>query len=334
MARFLALARADRQRAVCIAMGEAGEASRVLYRKFGGWATYAAPEEGGVAAPGQVAGRTLRQLYRAHLLNARTTVFGVIGHPLVQSKGIHVHNPLLQAAGKNAVYCRFDVTDLRRFMGDVAPLLGGFSVTIPHKQSILRHLHRLDPGSKVIGAVNTVVCSGGRFSGTNTDGVGALDAVEGVVTVKGKRILLLGAGGAARAIAYEASRRGAVVVVANRTASRARALAREFGMEHVPMSGMEDVAFDILINATPVGMVPDVRVSPVTESVLSGKVVFDAVYNPPLTRLLKDAERAGATIIPGTEMYLHQAARQSALYSGKRPSLRVMRRLLSASFHQ
>jgi 3-dehydroquinate dehydratase/shikimate dehydrogenase len=331
---FLSLARADRQRAVCIALGEAGEASRILYRKLGGWATYAAPESGPEAAPGQVRASVLRDLYHADRLTTRTRVFGVVGFPVRQSKGVFVHNPLMHRAGTDAVYCRLPVIDFRRFMSGFASVLQGFSVTKPHKGTVLPYLHAIDPAAKSIGAVNTVVRTRAGWRGSNTDASGALDAIEATLPVRGKRVLLLGAGGAARAIACEARRRGAEVLIANRTRSKARALAREFGLQDIALSACAGTSYDLLINATAVGMAPDVDATPFPWRIAGGAVVFDAVYTPPMTRLLHDAERCGATIIPGTEMYLHQAARQSALYTGVQPSSRVMRKLLSDSFRR
>jgi 3-dehydroquinate dehydratase / shikimate dehydrogenase len=150
-----------------------------------------------------------------------------------------------------------------------------------------------------------------------------------VVKVRNKRMLILGAGGAARAIAYEASHRGARVMVANRSETKARRLAREFGFEHVKISTLQDLSFDILVNATSVGMVPHMDESPVPKSILKGKIVFDVVYNPSMTKLLKEAKSVGAKIIRGTEMYLNQAALQSWLFVGVRPNKITMRNLLT-----
>jgi len=333
---FLELARADNCRAIGIAMGEYGEASRVLYRKFGGWATYAVPENGVAAAPGQIPARELKGLYGADKLSRRTRVFGVLGNPLKQSKGIYLHNPLFRIASQDAVYGRFLVSNLQKFMKHIAPVLNGFSVTIPFKEQILKHLDDIDPTARQIGAVNTVMRRGTKLVGTNTDAVGALDAIERVMKVNRKRVLIIGAGGAARAIVYEALHRGAKVLATNRTESRAHRLVRELMAsaegECVQQISIEDVEgdeFDILVNATPVGMVPNIHVSPVPRTILRNKVVLDAVYNPPVTKLLKDGISMGARTISGTEMYLNQAALQFELYSGTVPDRRVMRRVLS-----
>ncbi len=325
---FLAKAKSDRQPAVAMMLGDAGEPSRVLYRKFGGWATYATTEDGKVAAPGQIPASQLKTSYHAHLLNRATMVYGVVGNPVKQSRGVFVHNPLFWHARKNAVYCRFQTMDIRKFMGFLAPHLMGFSVTIPHKQTVLEYLDRVEPTARAIGAVNTVIRRGRKLVGTNTDAPGALDAIERVVKVNGKRMLILGAGGAARAVAYEAKQRGANVMVASRTFTRARDLASEFGLECVSWGKIARMKFDILVNATPVGMIPNTTKSPAPASILRKKVVFDAVYNPPMTKLLLEAEKRGARIVQGTEMYLNQAARQSEMYTGRKPDAHLMRRLM------
>jgi 3-dehydroquinate dehydratase/shikimate dehydrogenase len=326
--RFLALAQRDGQKAIAIAMGERGEASRILYKKFGGWATFAATEDGESAQHGQLPASHLKQLYRADRLTRATKLFGVLGNPLKQSKGVYLHNPLFHRAKLNAVYCRFEVGALRDFMRFVAPHLSGFSVTIPHKQAVMKYLDVTDPTAKAIGAVNTVLRRGKKLIGTNTDAAGALDAIENVMSVNAQRMLILGAGGAARAIAYEATRRGAHVFVANRTERKAKALAQELHVACVPNASLGQYRFDIIVNATPVGMAPRVNASPLPQSMLKKKVVFDVVYNPPMTKFLRDAKAIGAEIIQGSEMYLNQAARQSKLYTKVEPSVRVMRRLL------
>jgi 3-dehydroquinate dehydratase/shikimate dehydrogenase len=325
---FLRSAQKDRQKAVAIAMGEPGEPTRVLYRVFGGWGTYAAPEKGKEAAPGQLTGRVLAELYRANRLNRSTKVFGVVGNPVSQSRGIRVHNPLFAHAETNGVYCRFAVKDLRRFFSRMVPLLDGFSVTHPHKVEIAKYLDALDPLSRAIGAVNTVTRKGGRLIGTNTDAPAALDAIEHVARVKGRRMLILGSGGAARAIAYEAVRRGAVVIVTGRSPGPARKLARDFGIIYTPLTGLRAVRSDILVNATPVGMAPRSHETPFPRAMLGGKIVFDAVYNPPMTRLLREASAAGSTIVRGTDMYINQGAMQFALYAGVPANIPLMKKLL------
>jgi len=327
-AEFLSLARRGGKRGVAIAMGPHGEPSRVLYKKFGGWATYASPAGGEESAPGQIPAELLKRLYRADRLSRRARVFGVVGNPLTQSKGIYVHNHILR--NEDAVYCRFLVENLGRFMKEVAPILHGFSVTIPFKETIIPHLTRVDRAARPIKAVNTVVRKKGGYWGTNSDAPGALDAIESVRSVRGRTILVVGAGGTARAIAYEAMRRGAAVIISNRSERKGKRLAREFGMGFLPLEEIGEADFDILVNATPVGMVPEIDRSPVPSGVLREGVVFDAVYNPPVTKLLKDAAASGATVVGGTEMFLNQAAIQSLLFTGRAPNLPAMRGVLKS----
>jgi shikimate dehydrogenase len=224
------------------------------------------------------------------------------------------------------------MSDIEKFMHHIARHLSGFSVTLPHKQSVMEFLDEIDSTTKAIGAVNTVIRRGRKLFGTNTDAPGALDAIEKVVRVKGKRILILGAGGAARAIVYEAKNRAASVLIANRTEAKARGLTREFGLELVKWGSVAKTDFHIIVNATSVGMFPNDDESPIAKTILRKKIVFDAVYNPPMTRLLRDAKSVGARIIQGTEMYLNQAALQSKLYTGRKPNASFMRRLLQFPF--
>jgi 3-dehydroquinate dehydratase / shikimate dehydrogenase len=325
---FLNLARRDKQNAVAIAMGEFGEASRVLYKRFGGWATFASTEDGKSSAPGQLSASESKYLYCCESISPKTKIFGVIGNPLKQSKGIHLHNPLFHKAKCDAVYCRFPVINARLFMQHVAPMLTGFSVTLPHKQMMLKFVDRVDKPSKAIGAINTVVRKNGKWLATNTDAPGALDAIESKAQVNGKKVLIVGAGGAARAIAYEAKLRGAIIFITNRSDKKAKQLANEFGTFHVRKNQLRANQFDVIVNATSVGMTPKVNQSPLRQSILKNAIVFDAVYNPPVTKLLKDAKRAGATIIQGTEMYVNQAALQSELYSGTKPNRHKMKSIL------
>ncbi len=334
---FLHRARSEGQKAIAIALGEEGEPSRVLYKKFGGWATYAAPEAGPSGAPGQLPASQLRTLYRTENLSKTTRVFGVVGYPVSQSKGVFVHNTLFRRIGFQGVYCRFPVKDLRRFMSDLAPLLAGFSVTIPHKERVIQLLDAVDRTAKGIGAVNTVLRRGKRYVGTNTDAAAALDAIEMKSPVGRKRMLIVGAGGAARAIVYEALARNAILLVWNRTKRRAQQLVRDmrknFPNARIATVSLNDVTpadFDIVVNATSVGMVPHSRSSPVARRLLREKIVFDAVYNPPVTRLLLEAKRAGARTVPGTAMYVGQAAAQFELYTGRKPDQKLIQRLLKS----
>jgi len=325
---FLALAKKRKRKAVAIAMGEYGEASRVLYRVWGGWGTFASSTEGNQSAQGQLPANAMKDVLRSHTLDASTRIFGVIGNPLSQSKGVFLHNPLFHQRKINAVYCRFPVRNVGKFMETIAPQLSGWSVTIPHKQKILQYLSSVDKTAIAIGAVNTVIRRGNGFHGTNTDAPGALEAIEAVRRVRGKTMLILGAGGAARAIAFEAKKRGAQVLVANRTEEKARSIAKAFNLLSIPWENIRNQEFDFLVNATSIGMAPKANVSPIPKMHLRGKIVFDAVYNPRFTMLLRQAKRSGARIISGMEMYMNQAALQSKYYSGHLPRKANMKRIL------
>lgn len=324
---FLRLASRDRQKAVGIAMGEAGEASRILYKRFGGWATFAAPEGGPPSASGQVSSRMLSRLFRADRLNGKTRIFGLVGNPVRYSLGVYLHNPLMERGGANAVYCRFPVTDLDAFMATLGKDASGLSITLPHKERMLHHVDLPDGAALAVGAVNTMVRRRGRWRGTNTDAAGALDAIEEVQPVRGKRMLVLGAGGAARAIVYEALRRRAVVMIANRTHERARRVARALGAEAVRLESVHEV--DIIANATSVGMAPRTGETPVPSGAVRAAVAFDAVYTPPDTRFLREARAAGARTVSGLTMYMHQASMQFRLFVRKDPDKLLLRELLA-----
>jgi 3-dehydroquinate dehydratase / shikimate dehydrogenase len=327
-ADFLKSARNDRRNAIAIAMGDAGEASRILYRVLGGWATFAASEDGAASAPGQLTARTMKTLYRADTLSRSTRVFGLIGNPVKHSRGIILHNAVFQRAGVNAVYCNFPVVDLGRFMSAVAPRFHGFSVTVPHKEAMLQYIDNVSPRVNAIGALNTIVRRTSGWFGENTDAAAALDSVERKVPVRGKRVLILGAGGTARALAYECVCRGGVVTIANRTERRARRLAKALGASAIRLDEIRAGEFDVIMNATSIGMWPDVDEDPLREVNLKNTLVFDAISNPPMTALLKHAQRDGATVVSGVEMFLRQAIWQDILYVKKRPDIQFLRRVL------
>jgi shikimate dehydrogenase len=247
--------------------------------------------------------------------------------PVSQSKGVYVHNALFGSPSR--VYTRFPVKDVRKFMRIAGPWLSGCSVTIPHKSAVMGSLDGIDSPARAMGAVNTVVREGNRLIGSNTDAPAALDAIEQRGSVRGRTVVIIGYGGSARAIAFEAARRGGMVVVAGRNEHRARALARAIGVRHAAIEELRALQPDILVNATPVGMVPNVKRIPAPLDGMRPAVVMDAVFNPPLTEFLKAARRTGAATISGTEMYVRQGAMQSALWTNRRPDLSRMRRILA-----
>lgn len=331
---FLQRAARDRQRAIAIAMGEAGEASRILYRVFGGWATFGSAGEHEGSAPGQLTAAVMKQVFLAHKRTPRTKIFGLVGDPVRQSKGIYIHNPLYAKAGFNGIYVRFQVGDLDRFMKECGPWVAGCSVTLPHKAGMARHCGSFIGSAAMIGAVNTVVRQGKRWTGANTDAGAALDAIEQQLTVRGERMVILGAGGAARAIAVEGVRRGAMVTIANRSEEKARALSSELDVAWCRIDAIGAAQPAILVNTTPVGMWPATEAVPVPSIPPCVRLAFDAIYNPAVTRFLALAAAQGARTVGGSEMYAGQAVDQIRILTGVRVSGATVMRTFQTALRQ
>jgi shikimate dehydrogenase len=238
-----------------------------------------------------------------------------------------MHNAAFRALGLDAVYLAFDVppADLPCAVAGLRALRARhFAVSIPHKQAVMAHLDAVDDTARRIGAVNTAVLRDGRLVGSNTDWIGAVRALERETDLAGRRAVVLGAGGTARAVVFALRERGARVAVLNRTLERAAALARELGAESAgELRDLAATPHDVLVNTTSVGLRSDD--SPVApEALRAGSVVLDAVYDPERTRLLRDAEARGARIVPGKWMLVHQAAAQLELWSGLRAPIDLM----------
>jgi 3-dehydroquinate dehydratase/shikimate dehydrogenase len=335
--RLLTLAR-NRQDVVTIPMGETGDAARILALREGSALAYATLDR--ATAPGQLSLAAMRDVYRLDRRFGRSTngptrttrVYGVIGDPIAHSLSPLLHNAAFAATGMDALYLPFRVRSLPDFI-EAARAFGilGFSVTLPHKQGILRHLDDCDPLAAEIGAVNTVAArSGNRLYGYNTDYVGVLRAIECRVPLASSRVLLMGAGGSARAVALALSRAGAAVSIWARRPAQARALARAVSGEAVSRSALRSERFDALVNCTPVGMYPGGG-SPLAEAELNARVVMDLIYRPQKTELLRRAERRGLAVISGVEMFLAQGAAQWEIWTGRRAPLAVMRRTVLAA---
>lgn len=259
-------------------------------------------------------------------INTKTLLFGVIGSPISHSMSPAMHNAAFRASGINGVYLAFDVTDVEGTVRAVRALsIKGLSVTIPHKLAVMDHLDFIDPTAKDIGAVNTIVNRDGRLEGYNTDCSGAIRAILEKTDLKGKRVVLCGAGGAARAIAFGIKKEGADLVILNQIKEEGEKLASDTGSVFRPLDDFPEEGCDVLINSTPLGMSPNYDASPVKSSFLKpGMVVMDIVYNPIETRLLKDAKDAGCTVIDGTKMFIYQGAMQFELWTGLKAPVDVM----------
>jgi len=262
------------------------------------------------------------------MINGHTKIFGILGRPVAHSLSPAMHNAAFRHLGINAVYVAFPVTDLARAVAGVRGLgIGGVSVTIPFKEEIIPRLDELDPQATRIGAVNTVVNRNGRLTGYNTDWLGAVAALTAKISLKGRHVLILGAGGASRAIAFGVFHEGGKVTLTDIDQTRAAALARDVGAEAIPPEALDHCPATILVNATPVGMTPDVDGIPINPDLLGRfEVVMDIVYQPLATRLLKEAENRGAATIDGLQMLIHQATAQFELFTGQEAPAEVMAR--------
>jgi 3-dehydroquinate dehydratase/shikimate dehydrogenase len=323
-------------------MGDIGTPSRILGPKFGAPFTYATFHHERALAPGQLSYEQMVNVYRHNRISSATAVFGVVADPVAHSLSPQIHNAAFGASDIDAVYVPFRVPfdALGQFMEDVARLgIRGLSVTIPHKEAVAKFLTKVDPAVKGIGAVNTVLFKGPDVLGYNTDYKAAMDCLEQALggtpgpgspsPLKEKKVLVLGAGGVARAVMYGLHRRGAKTTIAGRTRSRAQYLAETFGGRCVEWSARHMSDVEIIVNCTPVGMHPNVDETPFNKSHLKpSTIVFDTVYNPESTLLLKEARSHGCRTVTGVEMFIRQAALQFLLFTGKEAPEPLMRETL------
>jgi 3-dehydroquinate dehydratase/shikimate dehydrogenase len=327
--RVLAAAKAlTKHKIIVLAMGELGFPTRVLSPVFGGLYSYATPMFAQGTAAGQVCAKQLRHLYRVEKLGKNAKIYGVIADPVRHSISPAVHNRAFQSRRVEAVYLPFLVTPpcLRDFfsLADKLPL-AGFSVTIPHKQKIIRYLDVVDPLARRIGAVNTVWRKGGKWRGTNTDAAGVTGPLSRLVKLAKARVLIVGNGGAARGAACALSDAGAKIALVGRNADRVRALSKICGAEALLREQLASHHFDAVVHATPLGMFPHVN-----ECFFNGHIpadiVFDMVYNPLETVLIKRAKEQGKTVVPGLDMFIEQAVRQFEIWTGESAPRPVMQK--------
>ncbi|CAI5500720.1 unnamed protein product, partial [Closterium sp. Naga37s-1] len=359
-ARVFQILKEAQRPTIALVMGPKGLISRLLAPKFNAFLTFGAIAPGAESAPGQPTVAELAGTYRLAGVGPATHVFGLVGNPVGHSKGPVLHNAALRHVGYDGVYVPFLVDDVPGFLKAFdSPDFKGFSVTIPHKLAALECCQDVEPLAKSIGAANTIIRGeGGRLMGYNTDCMAAIETIEDGLRqaeggssneeafsspLAGRLFVVVGAGGAGRALAFGAKERGADVIITNRSYGKAEALAAAVGGTAVPLpSGSGDVAADelaavlqemqrgrsgraVLANTTSVGMHPHVDDTPVSKAVLQEcSLVFDAVYTPMETRLLKEAKQAGAATVSGVEMFVGQAARQFELFTGKPAPVSLM----------
>lgn len=326
--RVLSLPHQFRRSVIAVPMGEAATSARILAPRFGSVLSYAPVEE--ATAPGQMSLAEMHQLYRVGSLTPRTSVYGVIGDPIAHSLSPVLHNAGFRAREINAVYLPFRVTRLKDFVAAIGLLgVNGFSITLPHKESILPHLHRIDPLARSVGAVNTVIVKRGKLFGYNTDCLGILHALKKYMTIRDSRILIFGAGGVARAAAFALAKGGASVSICARRPEQARELARAVHGKRVARADLRKMSFDTIINATPVGMHPRENESPLAPNEINCDLAFDTIYRPRKTRFLHLAEQRGIKTVCGLEMFLAQGVAQWELWTRQLAPLAAMRRAVT-----
>ena len=348
---------------IAFCMGEEGKVSRILCPKFGSKITYASMGKGKESASGQIPIKELIETYRVHTINSETEIFGLLGDPVEQSKGIYIHNAAFAKENVNAVYVLLKVdkekeTDLNNFMGDAKKIgIKGLSVTIPYKERIKRFLDDFESISKRVGTFNTVINQKDRIKGYNTDIKAAIESLESFIlekldkneidkviwykgaentdlVLRGKKIVIYGAGGAGRAIAFGLKEKDAEIFVVNRNSKRAEELSKDVDCHFIEnIIDIEDIhEIDIFINATEVGMFSKDNANFRHESPLkyhnvlkNCKVVYDIIYNPEETKLLQEAEKRECLTLNGVDMFIRQAGEQFKLFTGKEAPAELMK---------
>jgi 3-dehydroquinate dehydratase/shikimate dehydrogenase len=296
----------------------------VLGLRAGSVWTFAAASPGEETAPGMIAAKTLRDVYRIEQVDAATKVYGVAGDPVAHSLSPRMMNAAFRRENVNAVYLALHaktIADLLKCVHQIP--IHGLSVTMPYKEQIIHHLDNSDALTRKTGACNTVVrAQDGKLYGFNSDVAGVVQPLEQRLHLAGAKVLVLGAGGAARAAVFGLKERGAEVYILNRTPAPAQKLARQAKAKSIKRSDLKKLSFDIIINATPVGM--GSNTSPLNEKEIKAKYVLDMVYSDAETRFVRLARAQGATVIPGTEMFVYQGARQFEIWTGKPAPLAEM----------
>ncbi len=321
---------------VGICMGESGIISRVLGLRAGSAFTFAASSAGEETAPGQIAARTLLDTYRIDQVDVATKVYGVAGDPIRSSLSPLMMNTAFRRETVNAVYLALQtksVEDLFKLAREIP--IQGLSVTMPLKEGVIKYLERTDPLSTKIGAVNTISrLPDGKFYGFNTDVAGIVGPLERRLSLRNAKVLVLGAGGAARAAVFGCRDKGAEVWILNRTPETAQKLARQAGAKTIKRDALAKQPFDVIINATPAGMSGNKTAAILAPEELNARLVFDLVYNPIETPLLRMARQKGLAVISGVEMFVQQGARQFEIWTGKPAPEEEMLRVVLHSLKQ
>jgi 3-dehydroquinate dehydratase / shikimate dehydrogenase len=333
--RIFELLKSAKVPTISLCMGESGYISRILTSRFGGFLTFASLEKDKESAPGQLTVNELSNIYHFKEINNETKLYGIIGNPVSHSMSPAIHNAAFIEKGLKNVYVPLKVADIDTFMKKCRKMdFQGFSVTIPHKESVLPFLDDIDHTAKKIGAINTIVNYKGKLTGFNTDCMAAVKGLECSLkeaneALNNKKVSIIGAGGAARAISFGLKEKGCDITIFNRTIKRAEKLSHDVQCRFESFEEIHKLDSDILINTTSIGMFPDINQTPVPKNILKkGMIVFDAVYNPIETRLLREANENGCHTVNGLSMFINQAAEQFRLWTNIDPPIGLMSKVV------
>jgi shikimate dehydrogenase/3-dehydroquinate dehydratase type I len=336
---LISYARRQGKEIIAFCMGERGKISRVMAPMVGSLLSFASSRYGAESALGQFTVEKMQQIMEMIQGNIikegmpfeeHPKIFVLLGNPVKHSLSPAMHNAAFRNLKINGQYLSFCVEDIASAVSGIRGLnIRGASVTIPFKVSVMPFLDKIHPDALKIGAVNTIVNDAGLLTGYNTDWQGLVAALKAALDIRGKRIIVLGAGGTARSAVVGILREGGTPVVVNRTPETGERLAREFKSVFYQLKNIGKIRADGLINTTPVGMAPNAGDSPVPAEILGNyRLVMDVIYNPLKTKLLIDAEKAGCITISGLDMFVHQGAEQFKLWTGQEPLRSLMREIV------
>jgi 3-dehydroquinate dehydratase / shikimate dehydrogenase len=319
-----------------LCMGEQGVISRVLCVRAGSQFTFASVNPGEETGPGQLTARTLRDTFRIDQVDAATRVYGVAGDPVAHSLSPNMLNTAFRRENVNGVYLALHAKAMDDLLACVRDIpIAGLSITMPYKEQLLKYLDKTDPWTMKVGATNTLVRGqDGKLFGFNTDVNGVVRPLETRMRLQGAKVLVLGAGGAARAAVFGLKDRGAEVSILNRTTAPAQKLAKQARAKVINRTMLKKLEFDVIVNATPVGMEGNRDPLPISEQEMKAKYFFEMVYTPAETRMVKLARARGMHVIPGAEMFVQQGARQFEIWTGKPAPLLEMQRVVEHALAQ
>jgi len=339
MLSLIPYAQKRRQEIIALCMGEVGRISRIIAPFLGNYLSFAALDKDAQSAPGQYTVQDVKRINSLiaddssadeplHLLSPN---YVLLGNPVQHSLSPLMHNAALTALGIPGHYHAFCVKDLAGALEGIRGMdIRGASVTIPFKSAVLEYLDNIDDDALKVGAVNTILNNNGRLTGFNTDWWGLVLALQEVMEIKGKKFVIIGAGGTTKAAAYGIMKEGGFPVLVNRTPEKAEILARKLNCPFYDLSAVGRIKADCLLNTTPVGMYPDIGQSPAGKVMLAAyEYVIDVIYNPLKTQLLKDAEEVGCHIVSGLNMFVHQGAEQIKLWTGQEPDRVLMKKIVA-----